>query len=139
MGVVVLILVGILGIFAVAFPDQFRHQLEISVVRQPTPYTQLFFSDPAALPKKLTVGHANKFSFTIINNEGHSQTYHYTVTVTHAKSRTVASEGSLTLGDQQSSTQTVAVKPASRGSQYLIEVALSGTSDLIQFYGDTPK
>lgn len=135
----VLILVGILGIFAIVFPAQFKHQLEISVVRQPTPYTQLFFSNPATLPKKLMVGRVNEFSFTVVNDEGHSQTYHYTVTVTGPKSRKIASEGSLTLNDRQSTSQTVGVKTASRGSQYLIEVALTGTSDLIQFYGNTPK
>jgi hypothetical protein len=137
--VVVLLLVGALGIFAIVFPSQFKHQLEISVVRQPAPYTQLFFSDPATLPKKLTVGRANKFSFTIINDEGHSQSYHYTVTITDAKLQKIASEGSLTLGDGQSIVQTVGVEPPSRGSQYLIEVALTGTANFIQFYGNTAK
>jgi hypothetical protein len=137
--VVVLMLVGILGIFAIVFPSQFKHQLEISVVRQPTPYTQLFFSDPATLPKKLTVGRANKFSFTVINNEGHTQSYHYTVTITGAKLRKVASEGSLTLGDGQSITRTAGVEPPSRGLQYRIEVALTGTADFIQFYGNTSE
>src|ERR1700743_1493779 len=81
----VLTLIGIVGLLAIGFPAQFKHQLEISVFRQPTQYTQLFFSDPTALPKKLEVNRQNKFSFTVVNDQGHSATYHYTVTIAVAK------------------------------------------------------
>ena len=134
----VLALVGIIGIFAIGFPTQFKHQLEISVFRQPTPYTQLFFSDPRVLPKKLEVGHVNKFSFTVANDQGHSATYRYTVTISGGKLQKVAGGGSFTIGDGQSITRTVEVVPASRKTQYLIKIALNGTVDFIQFYGDTP-
>jgi hypothetical protein len=135
----VLALIGIVGLLAVCFPTQFKHQLDISVFRQSTPYTQLFFSDPTTLPKKLEVGHPNKFSFTVINDQGHSATYHYTVTITGAKLQKVTSAGSFTLGDSQSITRTVTVVPTAKKTQYLIKVTLSGTVDFIQFYGDTPK
>jgi hypothetical protein len=134
----VLALVGVIGIFAICFPAQFKHQLEISVLRQPTPYTQLFFGDPTALPKKLEVNRVNKFSFTVVNNQGHSATYHYTVTIGGAKPPKVADEGSFAIGDGQSVTRTVGVVPASGKTQYLIKVTLSGTVDFIQFYGNTP-
>jgi hypothetical protein len=136
---VVLILIGILGLFAIFFPTQFKHQLDISVLRQPTSYTQLFFGDPAALPKKLEVDSVNKFSFTVINNQGHSAIYHYTVTITGAKVQKVAGQGSFTLGDSRSITRTVGVVPTARGIQYLVKVTLSGTADFIQFYSNTPK
>jgi hypothetical protein len=134
----VLTLIGIAGLLAIFFPVQFNHQLDISVFRQPTPYTQLFFSDPTTLPKKLEVGHANKFSFTVVNDQGHPATYRYIVTITGAKLQKVASQGSFTLGDSQSITRTVAVVPTARKTQYLVKVMLSGTVDFIQFYGDTP-
>jgi len=134
-----LILIGIAGVLAICFPAQVKHQLEISVFRQPTPYTQLFFSNPTALPKKLEVGHQNKFSFTVVNDQGNSKAYRYTVTVTGGKLQKAAGAGTFTLGDGQSITRTVGVVPTSRGAQYLIKVALSGTADVIQFYSDTPK
>jgi len=136
---VVLILIGIVGIFAICFPAQFKQQLEVSVLRQPTPYTQLFFSTPTALPQKLEVNHVNKFSFTVINNQGRSGTYRYTVTITGGKLQKVASQGSFVLGDSQSVTRIVGVVPKSRGTQYLIKVTLSGTADFIQFYSKTAK
>jgi hypothetical protein len=136
---VVLVLIGIVGIFAICFPVQFKQQLEVSVLRQPTPYTQLFFSDSAALPQKLELGRVNNFSFTVVNNQGHSGTYRYTVTITGGKLHKLASQGTFTLGDSQSLTRTVGVVPTARGTQYLIKVTLSGTPDLIQFYGTTPK
>ena len=134
----VLVLIGIVGLLAIIFPAQFKHQLDISVFRQPTPYTQLFFGDPTTLPKKLEVGHANKFSFTVINDQGHAATYRYVVTITGAKLQKVASQGSFTLGDSQSITRAVAVVPTARKTQYLVTVTLSGTADFIQFYGVTP-
>lgn len=139
---IVLTAIGIISIFAICFPTQFKQQLEVSVFRQPTPYTQLFFGDPTGLPSKLEVGHVNKFTFTVINDQGRSATYHYTVTiatVTGAKLQKTAGEGSFTLGDSQSITQTVGVVPTAPGEQYLVKVTLIGTPDFIQFYGDTPK
>jgi len=134
-----LILIGIAGALAVFFPAQVKHQLEISVFRQPTPYTQLFFSNPTALPEKLEVGHPNKFSFTVVNDQGSSEAYRYTVTVTGGKLQRAASAGTFTLNDGQSVTRTSEIVPMSRGAKYLIKVTLSGTTDFIQFYGDTPK
>lgn len=134
----VVMLIAIGSLLAICFPTQFKHQLDISVFRQPTPYTQLFFSDATTLPKKLEVGHPNKFSFTVINDQGHAATYRYTVTITGAKLQKVASQGSFTLRDSQSITRTVTVVPTVKKTQYLIKVALSGTVDFIQFYGKTP-
>jgi hypothetical protein len=135
--VTVLIVIGVIGIFAIVFPTQFKHQLEISLIRQPTPYTQLYFTDPATLPKELKPGVVNKFAFTIINNEGHSEIYRYVVTMTRATSQTVVSTGSLTVGDNRQIMHTVGVEPRSKNSQYLIKVTLKGTVDSIQFYGST--
>jgi hypothetical protein len=131
------IVVGVVGIFAIVSPSQFRHQLEISVARQPNPYTQLYFTHPTALPKELKIDHVNTFAFTVINDQGHSATYRYIVTMTRAKSQTVVSTGYLTIGNNQQITRTVEVEPKSKRSQYLIKVTLSGTVDVIQFYGST--
>jgi hypothetical protein len=57
--------------------------------------------------------------------------------MTRAKSQTVVSTGYVTIGNNQQITRTVEVEPKSKRSQYLIKVTLSGTVDVIQFYGST--
>lgn len=135
---VALTVIGIVGIFGICFPNQFKRQFDISVTRQPTPYTQLFFASSTTLPKELQVNRANSVKFTVVNNEGHAATYHYTVTMTVKQDQKIAGQGSFTLGDNQSTTQTAVVKPTSRKSQYLIKIALDGTNNFIQFYASTP-
>jgi hypothetical protein len=136
---IVLVSAALVGGLALAFPKEFKHQLEISVVRQPTPYTQLFFSDPSALPQRLHVKRVNTFAITIINDQGRSELYHYTVTMAGAGSRKVVGTGSVVIGDSSSATRTIGVKPKSRKSRYLVTVVLSGDgiSEFIQFYGVT--
>lgn len=134
---VILAVIGVIGAFAVGFPTQLKHQLAISIVRQPTPYTQLFFSDPAALPKELKTDRTNKFAFTLINDEGRPETYDYIVTMTGAKSSEVVGMGSLTVRNNGQFTKTVGIKPKNKKTRYLIKVTLSDSVDFIQFYGIT--
>ena len=68
----VLSCVGLLAGVATAFPQQFVHQIEISIFRQPAPYTQLFFSNPTAIPDRFNVDRPNRFVFTIVNDQGRS-------------------------------------------------------------------
>jgi hypothetical protein len=134
----VLSFIGLLVGLFVAFPRQFVHQVEISIVRQPTPYTQLFFNNPTALPSQLRVNRANEFAFTIVNDQGRSWLYRYTVTASTTGSSTVAGRGSLTIRNGRSLTFTVAVVPKLRKSRYLVTVALDTPDQSIDFYGDTP-
>lgn len=134
---VILAVIGLFAGVAGAFPKQFTRQVEISLIRQPTPYTQLFFNNPTALPSKLHFNRPNMFTFTIVNDQGQSQRYRYTVLVSTAKSIIIASKGSLTLRNGAAATRAVAVAPKSRRSRYLITVALDATGQSIHFYGDT--
>jgi len=132
-----LIFAAIVGLLAICFPATFRHQLTISVARQPTPYTQLFFSSSTALPKKLVVNRASHVSFTVVNDEGHPTAYHYTVTISLRQGQKIASAGSFTLRDNQSITRTAIIKPTARKARYLIRISLDGTDNFIQFYAST--
>jgi hypothetical protein len=129
----------LLAALFVASPQQFVHQIEISVIRQPTPYTQLFFKDPAAIPSGLRLDRPNKFTFTIVNNEGQSSLYHFTVMMSTARlPTTVVAEGSLRLDDGGIGTRTVVFVPKKRRHRYLITVVLDGSGLSIHFYGETP-
>lgn len=136
--ILILIFAGLLVGLITAFPRQFIHQVEISVVRQPTPYTQLFFSNPAMLPSVLHIDRRNTFIFTIVNDQGRSQLYRYTVTMSTTGSSTVASKGSLAISNGRSVTRAVAVVPRSRRSRFLISVVINATGQSIHFYGYTP-
>ena len=135
---VLLLSAGLLVALFAASPRQFVHQIEISVIRQPTPYTQLFFSDPRAVPSRLQFDRSNKFTFTIVNDEGRTWLYHFKVMMSSARSSTVIAHGSLLLNDKETGTRTVAVVPKARQHRYLITVVLDGSSQSIHFYGDTP-
>lgn len=137
--IVMLSSAGLLVALFAASPRQFVHQIEISVVRQPTPYTQLFFSDPSTIPGTLRLDRRNKFAFTIVNDEGQSSLYHFAVAVsTTGVSTWVAANGSLRLDDGGIGTRTVAFVPKKRRHRYLITVVLDGSGQSIHFYGETP-
>jgi hypothetical protein len=120
-----------------AYPKQFMHQVEISLVRQPTPYTQLFFSNPGAIPGHLLIRRPNRFTFTVVNNQGQSEIYRYAIIMSTAKTAIVANRGTLTIRNDESSTRTVTVVPKSRRSRYLITIVLEPSGQSIHFYGET--
>jgi hypothetical protein len=136
--IAVLIFAGLLTGLLIVFPRQFIHQVQISLIRQPTPYTQLFFSDPTALPTQLHVNRRDKFAFTIVNDEGRSQFYQYIVTMTPARSYVVVVKGTMALPNGGTGIRAVNVQPKFRQSRYLINVVIAGTGQSIHFYGDTP-
>jgi hypothetical protein len=137
--IVILSSVGLLAALFVSSPQQFVHQIEISVIRQPTPYTQLFFRDPGAIPSSLRLDRPNKFTFAVVNDEGQSSLYHFTVRVNAVgSSTTVVERGSLRLDNGGTGRRTVAFVPKKRGHRYLITVVLDGSGLSIHFYGETP-
>jgi hypothetical protein len=134
--------IGLVLIIAVAagpavVSSSFRHQIEISIVRQQTSYTQLYFTHLAELPGKLRVDQKNVFDFTIVNNENRRREYTYTVTLGDSRSLAVVNAATVTVGTGASRTVPVAVVPGDRESRYLVSVALTDPGQSIHFYGDT--
>jgi hypothetical protein len=132
-GLVIIVVIGVLS----AFSQQFRHQVEISVVRQGTPYTQLYFASPTKLPSALKVDKKNIVDFTIENDEGRVYRYAYTVTIENSKSHVVMTSNTVTVGYGDSATRQIAVTPKDRKSKYLITVTLEGMNQSIHFYAET--
>lgn len=120
-----------------AYPKQFIHQAEISLVRQPTPYTQLFFSNPGSLPGHLLIRRPNRFAFKVTNNQGQREIYRYAIIMSTAKTVIVANRGTLTIGNDESSSRTATVVPKSRRSRYLITIVIDPGGQSIHFYGET--
>lgn len=56
-----------------------RHQWALSIFRQRTNFTILYFNEPSALPTSSAGHEPISFSFTITNQEGRDVRYHYLV------------------------------------------------------------
>jgi hypothetical protein len=134
LGLAVIIIVGGL---AVAFPKQIKHQIQISLFRQITPYTQLFFTNPAALSSRLRVDDENEISFTVVNDEGYPRNYQYTVTMDAAGRQELASQGVFTVTNGGTLARTVLFEPKLHKTKYIITVKLNGLDLSIHYYGVT--
>jgi hypothetical protein len=131
-----LIAILILIVAAAALSKQFRHQLALSIVRQPTPYTQLYFPHLGALPEKLKVDQKNTFQFTIVDDENRAFRYTYIVVFDDSKSH-LSSTGAVTVNNGQSVTRSVTVIPKDSKSKYQVSVTLKGMNQSVHFYGTT--
>ena len=131
-----LVTILILIAAAAALSKQFRHQLALSIVRQPAPYTQLYFPHPGTLPGKLKADRKNTFKFAIVNDENRTVRYTYIVLLDGSKSRHVRT-ATVTVSNGQTVTPSVTVVPKERKSRYQISVTLKGMNQSIHFYGTT--
>ena len=134
--------IGLVGValvagLAVAFPKQIKYQIEISLFRQTTPYTQLFFTHPAALSRQLRVDAENKFSFTVINDQGRSRNYQYTVTVDDAARKELVTQGVFTVKNGGTLTRNVLFEPKFHKTKYTVTVKLNGLNLSIHYSGAT--
>lgn len=114
-----------------------RHQIALSIVRQPTPYTQLYFSHAGTLPEQLKIDQKNTFDFTIANDESRAYRYTYTVTLDDSRSHSVVSTETVTIDDGGDVTRPVTVVPKDHKAKYLVTIALEGMNQSIHFYGET--
>jgi hypothetical protein len=119
----------------IAFPHQVAHQISLSVTTQPTPLTELYFSDPNGLPTSLSLSHPNLFGFTVVNHEGHDTVYSYGVTLASSHGTSTIARGRIDLRDNEGATRIVNVRPIRRATQYLITVHLFARSESIWFRG----
>ena len=111
-----------------------RGQIASSVSRRATPFTELFFSNYAALPKHLSLLRLNWISFTIANHEGHRVDYHYIVTE-RGPGGSATEAGALTdIGNGDSVVQSVGFVPPKPNLDYRITVQLVGSPEFIEFH-----
>lgn len=115
-----------------------RDEVRLSVTREPSRFTQLYFSDPAGLPKYLSTVQPNEVLFTIVNSEDRPMTYIYRVTVQaeEAPASTLA-ERSASIAPGTAANEDVAFTPAATGNVYLITVDLVGRQETIDFTGQS--
>ena len=118
-----------------AFPHQIAHQIAISFTRQPESYSELYFSDPRALPASLSLSRPNLCRFTIFNHEGHDAIYSYVVTLTSSHGSKTIARDRIDVGDKAKTTTVVNVVPPRRATKYVVTVTLRGRPETIHFSG----
>jgi hypothetical protein len=126
--------VGLAGLTAFAWRSPaVRKQITESVARQPTPYTELYFTDHTNLPSFLSTSHTNDFAFTIGNHEGKALSYQYQVTATSAQGTTRVGGGTVQADSGRLVNTSVSFLAPAPATQYVITVHLSGRPEMIHF------
>jgi hypothetical protein len=136
----------VVGAIVVALSSQARHQVALSLVRQPEKYTELYFSGDGPTASYSVVGRAVarpgsfrgrvvvNVSFTVANHEGRATRFPYAVRVVNDAGALLGrAEGSLDVADGQSSTTTVAVDIPATGERAAVDVDLEGRTEHIRF------
>jgi hypothetical protein len=133
-------------VVAVVGPRNLGRQIEISFVRQPTRYAELYFEDPRQLPPASAADQPSTVRFTVRNHGVGVTRYRYVASLAvggrtvdlAVGGRTVdLAEDTLALDDGQAQSREVTVPPVGPGMTYRVSVALTGTTDSIDFEGTT--
>jgi glycosyltransferase involved in cell wall biosynthesis len=113
-----------------------RHQWALSLLRQPTHYTVLFFDRAAVSPARITAGQPVHIGFTVGNHEGRTMRYRYVISSYPAgggrRPRLLAESAKLVpLGSSWSVSATV--RPRCGSVPCRIQVSLPGHPETIDF------
>ncbi len=125
----------VVGGLGLAFPHELAHQLAISFTRQPTPYTELYFTDPQTIPGAFTVSGPNSFRFTVANHEGREYVYSYIITLASSYGVSTIERGAIDVGNGSSATKAVDFLPPKPDTQYVVRVSLLRPVQTIHFTG----
>jgi hypothetical protein len=110
-----------------------RHQWALSLIRQPTPYTVLFFNKPAALPTTDAIDKQITVSFTVGNHEGRLMDFRYVLSVSSGRDSRILEESTRPIAPGAMWTVTRRFRPRCSISPCRIEVSLPGHPETIDF------
>jgi hypothetical protein len=110
-----------------------RHQWAVSIIRQPTQYTELSFNNAAALPATATQNEPIKISFTIGNNQGQAVSYRYVVSESPATTSKSLYSAEKTIPTGTKLTIPITVRPTCPSSPCKIAISLPGHPETIDF------
>ena len=110
-----------------------RHQWALSLFRQPTPTTTLFFNKAWALPSTAVARAPLSVSFTIGNDEGHAVNYRYVLSVSGGEHSRVLEESARVVDAGQTWTVYAVIRPVCDTSRCRVEVSLPGHPETIDF------
>lgn len=110
-----------------------RHEWALSLFRQPTRFTALFFNDPAALPSGAVAGQLLPVSFSIANSEGRTLGYRYVIAESWSGGSTVLKTAATTISAGRTAAVSTLIRPSCAQSPCRIEISLPGHPEKIDF------
>ena len=126
-------IVAVILILATVLSPWVRHEWGLSLGRQATPYTQLGFTDAAALPASAVRGQAIHVPFVITNDEGKPLTYRYVVASGSGTEMTQLRSGASEVAAGASWDVDAVVTPQCATSPCRVQVSLPGQDEKIDF------
>ena len=110
-----------------------RREISRSTSREPARFTELYFTDPGALPKRLSTSDPNGFRFTIVNHEQTTMVYAFVVTVQSPLGTQTIGQGRVRAAAGGAVVEQVQFRPSRPGVTYLVTVGLLHRSESIHF------
>lgn len=110
-----------------------RLQIAESITHRATPFTELYFTYPRSIPKRLSESGPNSFSFTIVNHETHLVKYRYIVAASSSGTTTIVGSGSVVVADGRSVVRMANIVPLTPSQTYTITVQLVERPEFIDF------
>ena len=114
-----------------------RHQWALSLLRQPTQYTVLYFDRAAVLQDRVTPGQPVQFAFTVGNREGRALRYRYVISTYPLGSGggrpLLLAESAKLVPAGSNWSVSVTVRPHCGSSPCRIQVSLPGHPETIDF------
>lgn len=112
-----------------------RRQIAESTSQKPAAFTELYFTDPAALPKHLSTASPNFFGVTVANHEGTTVVYSYLVTVESILGTATVARGQVSIAAGGRADALEQFTPPQAGTTYEITIQLVGRPEAIHFTG----
>ena len=100
------------------------------------PLTELYFTQPNALPAKSSIGQRFSFAFTIENLEGSSRLYAWSANFVTSQTSVTLASGTTRLRNLQSAVLAVRATPRTYSGAGLVEVHLAVPNQTIDFHLD---
>ena len=110
-----------------------RREISRSTSREPARFTELYFTDPGALPKRLSTSEPNELRFTIVNHEQTAMEYAFAVTVQSPPGTQTVGEGRVRVAAGGAVVERVQLTPSHAGVTCLVTVSLLHRPESIHF------
>lgn len=123
--------------FAVARPAWVGHQLALSFNPRPAHYSEIFFPNPAAVPGHLAVGVPTHVPFAIVNREGHTVKFTYSVVVTAPGIHHLAEQHQVVIGNNEKAVLIASFELKEPDALYAVRILLAKPVEFIEFHGRT--
>jgi hypothetical protein len=129
-GVMAVLAVGSVAL-SVQYRTQLAHAFKLATTHQPERFTELYFADPARLPKHLLPDESADVSFVIGNHQAQSTDYRYQVDFIKDGQTVASRTGEVTVDDSQTAVQTITIPPQPEEGSLLMLIRLPDQNQTI--------